>query len=285
MTIQTRLPTAATVRASNVLADPVAIRLTILDMLYRAKASHLGSSMSVVEMLVAMFGSTQVEKIRDRAPDRSRVIVSKGHCAAATYATMAHFGIIPMALLDTYHTDHSLLAGHVSHAVQGVEHSTGALGHGINVAVGCAIGLRTRKVEDALALTLVGDGEIQEGSVWEALMLASHLRLNNFVALLDNNRISSITDTDKVLDQRPLAQRFAGFGLGVREVDGHDVPAILSAIRELTSGDRPGVVICNTIKGKGVPFAENQPIWHYRSLDDQLYAEAKAAIAAAARTA
>jgi transketolase len=285
MTIQTRLPTAATVRASNALADPVAVRLTILDMLYRAKASHLGSSMSVVEMLVAMYGSTQVEKIRNRAPDRSRVIVSKGHCAAATYATMAHFGIIPMALLDTYHTDHSLLAGHVSHAVHGVEHSTGALGHGINVAVGCAIGLRTRNVADALALTLVGDGEIQEGSVWEALMLASHLRLNNFVALLDNNRISSITDTDNVLDQRPLAQRFAGFGLGVREVDGHDVTAILSAIRELTAGDRPGVIICNTIKGKGVPFAENQPIWHYRSLDDQLYAEAKAAIAATVRRA
>jgi transketolase len=285
MTFPTRLSTAASPYVSNVLADPVAIRLTILDMLYRAKASHLGSSMSVVEMLVAMYGSTQVEKIRDRAPDRSRVIVSKGHCAAATYATMAHFGIVPMALLDTYHIDDSLLAGHVSHAVRGVEHSTGALGHGINVAVGCAIGLRARKVEDALALALVGDGEIQEGSVWEALMLASHLKLNNFVALVDNNRISSITDTAKVLDMRPLAQRFAGFGLGVREVDGHDVTAILSAIRELTAGDRPGVIICNTIKGKGVPFAENQPIWHYRSLDDQLYIEAKAAIGAAARRA
>ena len=283
MTFQISPPTAASPCASNMLADPVAIRLTILDMLYRAKASHLGSSMSVVEMLIAMYGSTHVEKIRDRAPDRSRVIVSKGHCAAATYATMAHFGIVPMALLDTYHTDDSLLAGHVSHAVRGVEHSTGALGHGINVAVGCAIGLRARKVEAALALALVGDGEIQEGSVWEALMLASHLKLNNFVALVDNNRISSITDTAKVLDMRPLAQRFAGFGLGVREVDGHDVPAILSAIRELTAGDRPGVVICNTIKGKGVPFAENQPIWHYRSLNDELYAEAKAAIAAAAR--
>jgi transketolase len=285
MTFQISPPTAASPCASNMLADPVAIRLTILDMLYRAKASHLGSSMSVVEMLVAMYGSAQVEKIRDRAPDRSRIIVSKGHCAAATYATMAHFGIIPMALLDTYHTDRSLLAGHVSHAVRGVEHSTGALGHGINVAVGCAIGLRTRNVGGALALALVGDGEIQEGSVWEALMLASHLKLNNFVALLDNNRISSITDTDKVLDQRPLAQRFAGFGLGVREVNGHDVTAILLAIRELTAGDRPGVIICNTVKGKGVPFAENQPIWHYRSLDDKLYAEAKAAIAATARRA
>jgi transketolase len=229
-----------------------------------------------------MYGTTDVRKIRERAPDRSRIIVSKGHCAAATYATMGHFGIIPMAMLDTYHTDGSLLAGHVSHAVPAVEHSTGALGHGINVAVGCAIGLRSRGNKNALALTLVGDGEIQEGSVWEALMLASHLKLNNFVLLVDNNRISSITNTEKVLDMRPLEARFSGFGLAVRDVDGHDVGAISTAIRELTAGDRAGVVICNTTKGKGVPFAENQPIWHYRSLNDELYAQAKAAVAATA---
>jgi len=247
-------------------------------MLYRGKASHLGSSMSAVEMLIAMYEATDVQKIRDRAPDRSRVIVSKGHCACATYATMAHFGILPKALLETYHSDGSLLAGHVSHAVPGVEHSTGALGHGINVAVGCAIGLRARQMNHALALTLVGDGEIQEGSVWEALMLASHLKLKNFVALVDNNRISSITATSKVLDMQPLRARFEGFGLNVRRVDGHDVAAILSAIRELTSADRPGVIVCDTVKGKGVPFAENDPIWHYRTLNDELYAEAKAAI-------
>lgn len=269
--------------ATNALPDPAAIRLSVLDMLYRAKASHLGSSMSVVEMLVAMYGSVDVKNIRESNPARSRVIVSKGHCAAATYATMAHFSLIPMALLDSYHSDGSLLAGHVNHAVSAVEHSTGALGHGINVAVGCAIGLRSRGVRDALALTLVGDGEIQEGSVWEALMLAAHMKLNNFVALVDNNHISSITNTEKVLDMRPLTARFGGFGLGVREVDGHDVNAIMAAIRELTSGDQAGVIVCNTVKGKGVPFAENQPIWHYRSLNDELYAEAKAAVMAAGR--
>jgi transketolase len=273
---------AAPTKTPNALPDPAAVRLSILDMLYRAKASHLGSSMSVVEMLIAMYGSVDVQKIRDRDLDRSRVIVSKGHCAAATYATMAHFGIIPMALLDTYHTNDSLLAGHVSHAVPAVEHSTGALGHGINVAVGCAIGLRSRGSRNSLALTLLGDGEIQEGSVWEALMLASHLKLNNFVALIDNNRISSITNTEKVLDMRPLRARFSGFDLAVHEVNGHDVSAISSAILEITAGDRAGVVVCNTVKGKGVPFAENQPIWHYRSLNDELYAQAKAAILAPA---
>jgi transketolase len=275
--MKTQLKSAADF-TPNALPDPNAIRLSVLDMLYRAKASHLGSSMSVVEILVAMYASTDVKMIRDRRVGRSRVVVSKGHCAAATYATMAHFGIIPMSALDAYHTDGSLLAGHVSHAVFAVEHSTGALGHGINVAVGCAIGLRARRIGNALALTLMGDGEIQEGSVWEALMLASHLRLNNFVALVDNNRISSITNTGKVLDMRPLEARFAGFGLAVREVDGHDVFEIMAAINELKRGDQAGVIICNTTKGKGIPFAENQPIWHYRSLNDELYAEAKAAL-------
>jgi transketolase len=265
-------------RFQNALPEPRDVRLTILDMLYNAKASHLGSCMSVVEILIGMFGSVDTEKIRIRSPERSRVIVSKGHCAAATYATMGHFGIVPWDLLKTYHTNNSLLAGHVSHGVPGVEHSTGALGHGINVAVGCAIGLRSRGIENALSLTLVGDGEIQEGSVWEALMLAVHLKLSNFVVLVDNNRISSITSTNKVLNMDPLADRFAGFGLGVCVVDGHDVSAIRSAIAELAGGSRPGVIVCDTVKGKGVPFAENQPIWHYRSLNDELYAQAKEAL-------
>ncbi len=159
--------------------DPIAVRQSVLSMLYRGKASHLGSNMSAIEMLVAMYGSVDCQKIKNKAPDRSRILVSKGHCAAATYATMAHFGILAMSELDSYHQDGSVLAGHVSHAVSGVEHSTGALGHGINVAVGCALGLRSRGVSDSLVLVLVGDGEIQEGSVWEALMFAVHSRLKN----------------------------------------------------------------------------------------------------------
>ena len=254
--------------------NPVDVRRSIVTMLYEGGASHLGSNMSAVEMLIAMFASVDCEKIKAKAPDRSRIIVSKGHCAAATYATMAHFGILPMEDLTTYHKDASLLAGHVSHAVAGVEHSTGALGHGVNVAVGCALGLRSRGFDDQLSLTLVGDGEIQEGSIWEALMFAVHMKLNNFIMLVDNNRISSITNTDKIIDLRPLANRFAGFGLNVREVDGHSVTEISEAIAGIREGDRPGVIVCNTVKGKDVPFAEWEPIWHYRSLNDDLYREA-----------
>lgn len=249
--------------------NPVEVRRSVLTMLHNSRASHLGSNMSAIEILIAMYSSVDCAKIRDQAPDRSRIIVSKGHCAAATYATMAHFGIMSLPMLDTYHLEGSLLAGHVSHVVRGVEHSTGALGHGINVAVGCALGLRSRGYSDAIVLSLVGDGEIQEGSVWEAMMYATHMKLNNFITLVDNNRISSITSTEKVIDMRPLAARFEGFGLQVFEVNGHDVTAIREAISQLVCAEGPGVIICNTVKGQGVPFAEWDPEWHYKTLSEE----------------
>jgi len=254
--------------------SPSAVRRTVLSMLHRSKASHLGSNMSVIEMMIAMFGLVDCDKIRSQAPDRSRILVSKGHCAAATYATMAHYGILPFDLLQTYHMDGSILAGHVSHTVPGVEHSTGALGHGLSVAVGCALGLRARGFSDRPVFALVGDGEIQEGSIWEGLMFAQHKKMNNLITLVDNNLISSITNTEKIIDMRPLAGRFEGFGLNVREVDGHDVGKITEAMQDLLAGDRPGVIICNTVKGRDVPFAEWEPIWHYRSLNDDLYSQA-----------
>lgn len=264
------------VAAPSYPVDATDVRRTILGMLHRSGASHLGTSMSAVESLIAMYGSVDIEAIRQQRPDRSRILVSKGHGAAATYATMAHYGLLSREDLLTYHRDGSLLAGHVSHAVQGVEHSTGALGHGLSVAVGCALGLRSRGFGDARVFVLMGDGEIQEGSVWEAVMLAHHLRLSNLIAVVDNNGISSITRTNDVLDMAPLAARFAGFGWNTADVDGHDAAALKTAIADLSGRPGPGIVIANTIKGKGVPFAENQPIWHYRSLNDDTYRQALA---------
>jgi transketolase len=256
--------------------DPAEVRRTILGMLYRGQASHLGSNMSAVEMLISIYGSVDLNRIQVKGQNRSRVIVSKGHCAAATYATMAHFCLIEFEELENYHKNGSLLAGHVSHAVERVEHSTGALGHGLSVAVGCALGLRSRGVHDAPVFSLVGDGEIQEGSIWEALMLAKHLNLHNLITMVDNNRISSITNTDAVIDMNPLENRFAGFGFKVHNVDGHDLNVLHNAIDDLISNSKIGVIICNTIKGKGVPFAEREPIWHYRSLNEELFKQALA---------
>lgn len=246
-------------------------------MLHKSKASHLGPNMSVVEMLIAMYGVVDCAKIRDQTPDRARIIVSKGHCAAATYAILAHYGVLSFADLETYCLEGSKFAGHVSHAVHGVEHSTGALGHGLNVAVGCAVGLRTRGLTSPV-LTLVGDGELQEGAIWEGLMFACHHKLSNLVVLVDNNGISSITHTAEVIDLRPLSNRFAGFGAEVFVVNGHNVNEIDHAIRKLLINGKPGVIVCNTVKGKNVPFAEDQPMWHYRSLTDELYAQAMAAL-------
>ena len=253
---------------------PSDVRRSVLAMLHRAKASHLGSNMSAIEILIAIYGSVDCAKISDQAPDRPRILVSKGHCAAATYAVMAHYGILPMSILDTYHVDGSMLTGHVNHSVHGVEHSTGALGHGINVAVGCALGARSRGYPALPVFVMLGDGELQEGSIWEAMMFVAHNRLNNFIALVDNNRISSITNTEKVIDMRPLTARFEGFGLSTCEVDGHDVGAIKAAILRIRESRKPGVIVCNTVKGRDIPFAEWQPIWHYKSLTDEQYAEA-----------
>ena len=250
------------------------VRSKVLRMLHKAKASHLGSNMSAVEMQLAMYSSVDLSLLRIRDPNRARIIISKGHCAAVTYAILNHFGILNSEDLDTYHLNGSLLTGHVSHCVRGVEHSTGALGHGINVAVGCALGLYSRNLYSVPVLCLVGDGELQEGSIWEALMLAAHHRLSNLTILVDNNKISSIDDTRKVIDLSPLEDKFLGFGLNVYDVDGHSVCQIQEAIKAGRSSNKPSVVICNTVKGKDVPFAESSPIWHYKSLTDEQLSEA-----------
>jgi len=252
------------------------VRRTVLQMLASSNASHLGPNMSVIEILIAMYSSVDIDLIKNHDSSRSRVVISKGHCAAATYAVLSDFKLLPSKLLKDYHKDNSYLAGHVSHMVPFVEHSTGALGHGINVAVGCAIGLRSRGFTNSKVLTLVGDGEIQEGSVWEALMLVGHMQLPNFVLLVDNNKISSIRWTREVINLEPLSSKFAAFGLSTYEVDGHSIDDICGAIAKVELSSRPGVVICNTTKGKGIKFAENDPVWHYRTLTQDLLTQALA---------
>jgi len=253
-------------RLAGLVADPVEVRKTVLEILYSGRGSHLGSAMSAVEMLLAIYSAVDLNRIRQQAPDRDRVIVSKGHCAAAVYSVMAHAGLLPFEDLAGYRLDDSLLAGCVSHAVSFVEHSTGALGHGLPVAAGCAVGLRARGFDSSWVFALVGDGEIQEGSVWEALMFARHHRLWNLITLVDDNRIGNITRTAAVIDMNPLSDRFAGFGFQAFVVDGHDPSALLATIGKIKEARVPSVIICRTVKGRDVPFAENQPIWHYRTL-------------------
>lgn len=249
------------------------IRINVLEILHNAQASHLGSSMSIVEILTAMYSVANIDKIIAHADDRDRIIVSKGHAAAATYAVMHEFGLMDRKDLLTYHQKGSKLQGHVSHGVKNVEHSTGALGHGLSVGVGHAVYLKNRGL-NARTMVLCGDGEIQEGSIWEALMLSSTRKLNSLVLLVDVNGISSIKKTEEVISTGELRKRFEGFGFRVAEVNGHEVFAIREAILTSQDDERPLVILCQTIKGKGVPFAEGEAIWHYRSLNSETYKQA-----------
>lgn len=254
-------------------AKALSARKNILQIVHAAQASHLGSSMSVVEMLVAMYSVADIPKILNKSQSRDRIIVSKGHAAAGTYSVMHEFGLMSEETLATYHKLNSKLQGHVSHGVSYVEHSTGALGHGLSVGVGHAVFLKSKNLS-ARVMVLCGDGEIQEGSIWEALMLAVTRDLNQLILLVDVNGISSIKGTEEIIHTGNLSDRFLGFGLRVIEVDGHDAKAIREAILTSEDGLKPLVILCKTIKGKGVAFAENQPIWHYRSLNNELFEEA-----------
>jgi transketolase len=246
------------------------VRKNVLKALYSARAGHLGSSMSIIDILISIYLTVDVEKIINHSPDRDRVIMSKGHAAAGTYGVMNYFGIISDDDFSTYHMVGSYLQGHVSHGVTGVEHSTGALGHGLSVGVGHAIALRNSGSKSRV-FVVCGDGEIQEGSIWEALMLASTMKLSNLIVLIDYNKISSITSTEKIIHTGRIIDRFSGFGVQTIQTDGHDVKGIMNAISQSGKNEMPTVIVCDTVKGKGVAFAENMPIWHYKNLSAEEY--------------
>tara|TARA_B100000575_G_C23078200_1_gene621084 strand:+ start:76 stop:882 length:807 start_codon:yes stop_codon:yes gene_type:complete len=247
-----------------------AIRKTVLEILKTSKASHLGSNMSVIEILMAVYSSLNTSLIKKNSLNRDRVIISKGHCAAATYAILYHHNIIDRKTLKNFHLDNSLLAGHVSHSVKGVEHSTGALGHGIAVAAGAALGLKAKK-NNQTVFTLCGDGELQEGSVWETLLFCGHHRLNNLIILIDYNKIGNINLIKNVVSLEPIKKKFDSFNLNTKIVDGHNYKKIKLEILKAKKQSKTTVLICNTVKGKDVPFAENKAIWAYKSLDQHNY--------------
>lgn len=249
------------------------LRRKILEIVYRSNASHVGSSLSVVEILSAVYSSVDIAKIIDSHADRDRVILSKGHSAAALYVVLNHYGLLSDEELKTYYSNNSLLGGHATHNVKHVEHSTGALGHGLSVAVGIGIGLKSKKMNSHV-YAIVGDGELHEGSNWEALLLAGHRNLNNICVLVDNNRLSGIGATNNCCDLDSLKNKFEAFGFLAFELDGHDEEAIYSAIQNTKDLDKPVALVCNTVKGKGVSFMENNNVWHYRPPDKEAYENA-----------
>lgn len=242
------------------------IRLKVLQMVHLAKASHIGSCFSIADIVAVLYGS--VLNVRASEPawiDRDRFILSKGHSAAAIYAALALRGFIPEKELEKYGESGSLLMTHISHKINGVEFSTGSLGHGLPFAAGKSMAAKKDKKSWRI-FALLSDGELDEGSNWEAFMFAAHHKLDNLVAIIDYNKLQSLTTVANTLGLEPLARKLEAFGWSVKEVDGHnlsDIEALLRAIPWVS--EKPSVLIAHTTKGKGVSFMENKVEWHYRS--------------------
>lgn len=210
-------------------------------------------------------GVLEVDPTQPRWPQRDRFILSKGHAGAAVYATLAERGFFPIQTLDTHYQDGSALSGHVSHkGIPGVELSTGSLGHGLSVGAGMAYGAKLDGAGHRVVV-LLSDGECDEGSNWEAILFASHHKLDHLLAIVDFNKIQSLKPVAETLGLEPFADKWRAFGWAVREVDGHDHAALAVALdRGAITPGLPTCVIAHTTKGKGVSFMENSVLWHYR---------------------
>ena len=243
------------------------LRRSIIDALEGGRRGHLGSSMSMVEILRVLYDSFL--QFRPQEPlwvDRDRFILSKGHGCLTLYAILADKGFFPKEELLTFCAPNSRMGGHPELGkLPGVEASTGALGHGLSMAVGMALAAKIRK-QTYRVVVVTGDGEINEGSVWEAAMSAGKHQLSALTVFVDYNKLQSYGPTHEVLDLEPLTDKWRSFGFEVEEVDGHDVQALESLVKRLPlNAKKPTAVICHTIKGKGFPFAEGKADWHHKS--------------------
>ena len=259
-----------------------AIRADALHMTAATKASHIGSCLSIADILAVLYANVLRVRANEPAwPSRDRLVVSKGHAAAIVYAVLARTGFFPAEDLSSYTHDGSIFTGHVSHHVPGVEFSTGSLGHGLPVGTGMALAAQ-RMGADRRTVVLLSDGELDEGSNWEAILFAGHHKLRNLTAIVDANGIQSFGSVSEVLELEPLPDKFRSFGWLVREIDGHDHDALRTALQSTPPNEtRPALVLARTVKGAGVSFMENELRWHYRSASPQELADALAEVGAA----
>lgn len=244
----------------------VDLRRTIVQMMNSAGRGHLASALSLVEILRVLYDSVlHYDPRHPEWPQRDRFILSKGHGCLALYVILADKGFFPTEELWKFCWFDGILGGHPEPKVPGVEISTGSLGHGLPIGVGMAIHAKRVKSNHRVFVVL-GDGECNEGTIWEAAMGASKHRLDNLVVMVDYNKQQSYGSTSEVLELEPFADKWRAFGFGVREVDGHDVKLIADALSEIPAqSGKPTAIICHTIKGKGIGFTENNLKWHHKS--------------------
>ncbi|MDR1351822.1 MAG: transketolase [Treponema sp.] len=256
------------------------LRLSMVDVVLWSGGAHIGGSLSIADILAILyFKYLNVRPAEPQWPGRDRFILSKGHAAAGFIPALAKKGYFPEEELKSFNHFGSPFAMHPdSNKVIGCDASAGSLGHGLSMAVGMGLGARYLK-QDWKTVCLLGDGECCEGSVWEAAMSLAHYRLGNVITIVDRNRLMIDGKTEDVMGLEPFAAKWKAFGLDVTEINGHDFKELAAALdKGWAAGDRPVLILANTVKGKGVDFMENNVVWHYGSADSELAARAKASI-------
>ncbi len=259
------------------------VRHGIIDSVYSAKAGHPGGSLSATELFTYLyFKEMNVDPRNPKMADRDRFVLSKGHTAPGLYATLAHRGFFSVEDLPTLRHTGSYLQGHPNmNTVPGIDMSTGSLGQGISVAAGMALAAKSQN-KDYRVYTLLGDGEIQEGQVWEACMLAAHYNLDNLCVIVDNNGLQIDGNIADVMSPYPIVDKLASFGFHVMAIDGHDFDQIEAALNEAkTIKGKPSAIVMKTVKGKGVSYMENNAGWHGKAPNEAEYLQAKAELTAA----
>ena len=264
--------------------NPSDLRKTVLDMAYSGSTVHIGCAFSIIELLAVLYRNHLRYPGNDPlAADRDYLVLSKGHGVMAQYACMREMGWLQDEAFSGYFSDGSVLKGLSDSRVPGLEVTSGSLGHGFSVGVGMAMGAKIRGTNQK-TYALVGDGEINEGPIWEGALFAAHHKLKNFMVIVDENGFQAMGRTQDVLNLGSIQSKFESFGFEATTIDGHEEAAIDSAILRLRASESnaPKAVIAKTVKGKGVPFMENNNIWHYTRLDEESYKQALAAITGSA---
>ena len=253
--------------------DAKLIRKVILDMAYSGATVHIGCAFSIVELLAVLYRNhLRVDPANPNSPARDYMVLSKGHGVMAQYACLHELGWLADEDIAHYFKDGSRLKGLADAHIPGVEVTAGSLGHGLSVAAGLALAAKLNKT-DQICYALVGDGELNEGAIWEAALFSSHFKLDNLIVIVDKNGFQAMGSTDEVMGLGNIEQKFIAFGFDSITIDGHDEAAIDAAYStmKMKLNGRPKVIVGTTVKGKGVSFMENNNIWHYTRLDPETY--------------
>jgi len=250
------------------------LKKEIITMAYNGHGAHISSSLSIAEVITVLYWDILYIKPKNpQFKNRDRFILSKGHAASSLFAALSQRGFFSKSILKTYGKDNNMFGVHPEHTVTGIEFSTGSLGHGLSVGCGMALAGKLNK-QKYKVYVLISDAELQEGSIWEAALFASHHKLDNLYVFIDYNRVQAFGKTNEVTNVEPLEEKWSAFGWNVNQINGHNIKKLQKACRKKYFRNKPTVIILDTISGFGVSFMENEIKWHYSNLTNELYQQA-----------